>query len=165
MFRYNAYIHGYTNAHFNIQKCPKYIKIEGGFSFPPKGVFWPTVPPPIPFHSFPLSHITILTLWAIWSCWRLVVEETEGINFRGCYGFLRVSTQRKHNVGSCCLRLPSVIWLGASGSSTEPSESTTLTTPPPQLHRLSHTLQYIALLLKNHIFFAVQDVEIKLHAW
>ena len=40
---YNAYIHGYTNAHFNIQKCPKYIKIEGGFSFPPKGVFWPTV--------------------------------------------------------------------------------------------------------------------------
>ena len=48
MFRYNAYIHGYTNAHFNIQKCPKYIKIEGGFSFPPKGVFWPTVPPPPP---------------------------------------------------------------------------------------------------------------------
>ena len=43
MFIYNAYIHGYTNAHFNIQKCPKYIKIEGGFSFPPKGVFWPTV--------------------------------------------------------------------------------------------------------------------------
>ena len=46
------------------------------------------VTPPLagpPYHSFPRSHITIFTLWAIWSCWRLVVEETEGINFRGCF--------------------------------------------------------------------------------
>ena len=43
MFRYIAYILGYTNAQFNIQKCPIYIKIEGAFLFPPKGVFWPTM--------------------------------------------------------------------------------------------------------------------------
>ena len=49
-----AQIHGYRDVHFHIKKspnyingsvqCTMYIKIEGAFLFPRKGVFWPTVP-------------------------------------------------------------------------------------------------------------------------
>ena len=105
----------------------------------------PLAPHTIPFHVPTLPSLPCEQYGHVggWWCRKRRALTSVGATAGASAG----APQRKHNVGS--LGLPSVIWLGASGSSTEPSESSALTTPPhhnPQSNcRLSQNEPHITI--------------------